>query len=96
MKKNKKEREIKMMERETLPMANSCGENCACGIKGEKHQWTEGWNLLSNKEFVNKYAQGLLEYLNRTIGERDNHVVDLMAHASTYAEANYSAFSEFF
>jgi len=80
-----------------LPMADTCcGENCACGIKGEKHQWTEGWNLLSNKEFVEKYAQGLLEYLNRTIGERDNHVVDLMAHASTYAEANYSAFSEFF
>ena len=74
-------------ERETLPMANECGENCACS--------QERANFMTSQEFVERYANAMNAYLVDMLGKRPAHIEDLSAHACSFTDAFFAITSHF-
>ena len=54
-------------------------------------------NYLTNAEYVERFANSLLAYLDSTIPDNGetNHIQDLVAHTGAYADAFWTVVSEF-
>jgi hypothetical protein len=72
-------------ERETLPMAGGCGDNCACGQE-EREESNPSYATVD--VFVEQYSKALREYLRRTLTtDGTHHIEDLGAHTASFSEA---------
>jgi hypothetical protein len=72
-------------ERETLPMAGGCGDNCACNQE-EREESNPSYATVD--VFVEQYSKALREYLRRTLTtDGTHHIEDLGAHTASFSEA---------
>ena len=54
-------------------------------------------NYLSNEEYVERFSESLLAYLNDTIPDNGetNHIEDLVAHTGVYTDAFWTVVTRF-
>jgi len=78
-------------EKNALPLAGGCGDNCACSRPQEESK--PDW--ISNDEFVARYAQALNSFLEEILSNTKHHKEDLAAHAAVFGEALHATLVNF-
>lgn len=73
-----------MKDGDSLPLANGCGVGCSCNKESQQPDYRSA----TVEVFVEQFSNALESYLNSLLGkEEKQHVEDLAANASAFAEA---------